>query len=327
MSHEISINIRGKAAMAYVNDTPWHGLGQQLTPGAKIETWVKEAGMDYRIQDTPVMFRNHTGHLIAHAGRKVLFRSDTGDALGVVGSKYRVVQPGEVLEFFRDLTEKGGFELETAGVLFNGAKYWALARTGHKANIGGPKSKDRMDGYLLLATACDGTLQTTAQFTSVRVVCHNTLSASINSSDRLGAVKVSHRSDFDAAEVKQALGLQVWDQFIDRAQHLAEVPVSDEKAMEFIIGLTETERKEKTLEAEIGRARETATIYQLFKGKGRGADMKSAKGTAWGLVNAVTEYVDHMAGKDANNRLRLAWFYDGAYLKQKAFDMAQKIAA
>ena len=50
-------------------------------------------------------------------------------------------------------------------MLRGGRKFWALARTGQSTVL---KRKDRVDGYLLLATACDGTLATTAQFTSVR---------------------------------------------------------------------------------------------------------------------------------------------------------------
>lgn len=330
MSHEIFINIRGKAAMAYVEDKPWHGLGQELTRGAKIETWAKEAGMAYKIQDAPVMFRNHEGKMVAHPSRKVLYRADTGDALGVVGNKYRVVQPIEVLEFFRNLVGKGGMELETAGVLFNGAKYWALARTGVESRIGGAKSHDVLKQYVLLATACDGTLQTTAQHTSTRVVCHNTLSAAVGSrfeKGEIGAIKVSHRSEFDSKEVQEQLGLADWAQFVEKANALTEIRVSDEKALKFVMDLVGGERKEETIEADVNRIKETATIYQLFQGKARGAEMKSAKGTAWGLVNAVTEYVDHFAGKNQDARLRLAWFYDGAYLKHKAFEMASRLAA
>jgi len=54
----------------------------------------------------------------------------TKTPLSVVSSRYQVVQPREILEFYRDLTEVGGFELETAGVLKDGKKLWALARTG-----------------------------------------------------------------------------------------------------------------------------------------------------------------------------------------------------
>ncbi|WP_163110586.1 DUF932 domain-containing protein, partial [Acinetobacter baumannii] len=81
-------------------------------------------------------------------------RSDTRAPLSVVSARYQVVQPLEVLDFYRDLTEVGGFELETAGVLKEGRKFWALAKTGQTGTL---KGKDKVDGYLLLATACDGT--------------------------------------------------------------------------------------------------------------------------------------------------------------------------
>jgi hypothetical protein len=60
---------------------------------------------------------------------RAAYRSDTKAALSVVSSRYQVVQPKEILEFYRDLTEISGFELETAGVLKEGKKIWALAKT------------------------------------------------------------------------------------------------------------------------------------------------------------------------------------------------------
>jgi hypothetical protein len=71
-------------------------------------------------------------------------------------------------------------------------------------------------GYLLLATACDGTLATTAQFTSVRVVCNNTLAVALHEGD--GAVRVPHRSPFDPEAVKRQLGIAIssWDGFMAR---------------------------------------------------------------------------------------------------------------
>jgi phage/plasmid-like protein (TIGR03299 family) len=102
------------------------------------------------------------------------------------------VQPRDILEFYRDLTERSGFELETAGSLKGGRKIWALARTGQTGLL---KGNDRTNAYVLLATACDGTMATTAQFTSVRVVCNNTLAVALNGQTQ--SVKVSHRSVFD----------------------------------------------------------------------------------------------------------------------------------
>lgn len=168
--------------MAYVGVKPWHGIGAQLTTHQPIEIWAKEAGLDWEILETPVRFASNTQGADLHgfSENKVLYRSDTNAALSVVGHRFKVVQPGEILEFYRDLTEVSGFELETAGVLRGGRKIWALARTGQSASL---KGGDVTNGYVLLATACDGTLATTAQFTSVRVVCNNTLAVALAGRD------------------------------------------------------------------------------------------------------------------------------------------------
>jgi len=181
MAHELATFIDGRARMAYVGDTPWHGLGQALTPNAPLETWATEAGMNFTIGGSPVLYQRADKTLAEQGSKQVLYREDTGEALGVVGNKYKVVQPIEVLEFFRDLVAEQGFQLETAGVLFNGAKYWAMARTGQEFKIG---KNDVLKDYLMLATACDGTLRTTARRTSVRVVCNNTLT--LSNKDALG---------------------------------------------------------------------------------------------------------------------------------------------
>ena len=97
------------------------------------------------------------------------------------------------------LTEVSGFELETAGVLKAGRKFWALAhRQGDRT-----QGNDRVAGYLLL-TSCDGTLATTATPTTIRVVCNNTLSAVPLNGKSSSAIKVPHRTSFDAMAVEEA---------------------------------------------------------------------------------------------------------------------------
>jgi hypothetical protein len=68
-------------------------------------------------------------------------------------------------------------------------------------------------------------------------------------------------------------------------------------------------------------------VISLFKGQGKGSELASAKDTAWGLVNAVTELTDWHQGKDQQRRLEGAWFFQGENLKQKAYAEALKLAA
>ena len=90
-------------SMAYVGDTPWHGLGNRLTEKQSIDVWAHEAGMDWKINETPVRFsaQHWSGGemLNSFADQKVLYRLDTLDALSVVSKRYKVVQPMDILEF------------------------------------------------------------------------------------------------------------------------------------------------------------------------------------------------------------------------------------
>ncbi|KWH09747.1 hypothetical protein WT59_20735 [Burkholderia territorii] len=314
--------------MAYAGAEPWHGLGNKLAPNQPIELWAERAGMNWRIEEAEVRFvaagHRSLGSIHAFPEQKVLYRSDTKAPLSVVSARYQVVQPSEILEFYRDLTEVGGFQLETAGVLKEGRKLWALARTGQSATL---KGKDEVSGYLLLATACDGTLATTAQFTSVRVVCNNTLQIALG--DSASAVKVPHRSQFDAQAVKRQLGIAIssWDAFMARTKALAERKVSDSAVETFLRRvLTYSTPNVADRDAIAVNERAIKAVGQLYAGRGKGADLASASGTAWGLVNAVTEYVDHYRrARSDDHRRDAAWFGQGATIKQRALDEALKL--
>lgn len=305
--------------MAYVGRTPWHGLGNRLAEQQSIDVWMEQAGLNWNIRETPVRFINgdksHLGEILSFDDHKVLYRSDNRTPLSVVSQRYQVVQPREILEFYRDLTEKSGFELETAGSLKGGRKIWALARTGQSGVL---KGNDRTDAYVLLATACDGTMATTAQFTSVRVVCNNTLAVALDG--RAQSVKVSHRSVFDADAVKKQLGISVsaWNDFMYRLKALSERKIKQSEAEKVIRNLFQP-RPDQIEQKSNERA--MAKVRALFDGAGLGAHLPSSYGTAYGLLNAVTEFVDHeRRARSTDHRLDSAWFGQGANLKQQALD-------
>ena len=315
--------------MAYVGAEPWHGLGNRLPSKQPLEVWQQEAGMNWQINESPVRFMSDSigslGSIHSFPEQKVLYRSDTKEALSVVSQRYQVVQPSEVLEFYRDLTEISGYELETAGVLKGGKKFWALARTGQSTAL---KGNDQVNGYLLLATSCDGTLATTATPTTIRVVCNNTLSIAVNGATQ--AIKVPHSTRFDAQLVKQQLGIAVsqWDGFMYRMKTLAERKVKSHEAMNYFLRVLCDAQPVPGDLSILSNERALKKVQSLYDGQGRGADLEAAKGTAWGLLNAVTEYVDHeRRARSTEYRMDSAWFGQGAVIKQRALDTALLLAA
>lgn len=362
MAHDIT-TINGKASMAFTGATPWHGLGQRLTEGAPLEVWREQAGFDWSALSSPVRFVDTAGETHVMPDRQVIYRSDTGAPLSVMGDSYKIVQPGEVIEFFRDLSESGGWHLHTAGVLRGGRKMWALARNHTEGEVA---PGDKVRGNLLIATSLDGSMPTVAAMTAVRVVCANTLKIALSGAfeqrgSHLGkvkdgerAMKVSHRSQFDADACKRELGVArtAFEDFMGAARIMAAQSIELDEAraiLRRVFGQPTTGKREaaplsgsiapavsidgagllssllaKSPTGQVREQRSVARCLALFGGEGRGANAEGSAGTRWGLFNAVTEHVDHEMGRSADTRLDSAWFGRGHEFKSQVLELLTK---
>lgn len=331
MSHELDTTT-GRAAIAYVGETPWHGLGQKLSPGADLLTWQQESGLDWECLTSPVQYMREgistEGHQISNLrtadGQRVLYRSDSGEALSVVSDRYRVVQPRDIIEFYRDLTERFGFQLETAGSLKGGRKIWALANTKNAFQLPGT---DRVGGYLLLATSFDGSMATQARFTSVRVVCNNTITIATQGR---ADVTVRHSTDFDASKVKMDLRIgEGFGEFERAARAMAGRPISQVDTARFLLdvyhglGNDDAIRAARDDEKQNRNLEKFLTRMQTALFNSPGAQMESARGMLWGVLNAVTYDIDHATpARNQENRLDSAWFGKGETIKERALEKA-----
>lgn len=120
-------------------------------------------------------------------------------------------------------------------------------------------------------------------------MCNNTLAVALAGS--AGAVKVKHSTSFDPHSVKRQLGVSVstWDSFIYRMKGLSERKVKTYEATSYF------SRVFSDQDVAGGKANERAMnkVMALFNGHSKGAELASSKGTAFGLLNSVTEFVDH----------------------------------
>lgn len=316
MAHLIE-STNGKAEIAYAGQTPWHGLGQQLTANASIDVWRKEAGLDWEARLSPVVYTTDGQIYSEMPNQNVIYRSDTSAPLGVVTNRYKVHQPADVLNFFNTLVQSAGFTLEVAGAIKGGKRIWALANVNREAVV---LQDDAVRGYLLLSTSFDGTSATVGQFTSIRVVCNNTLSAA-DREDSLSRVNITHGASFDASLMRDKLGLVVggFDGMMDNYRRLARQGVSSEYAKQFTNELFPAayNQQTNTFKESHGFKR----VLELFDGAGMGANSYGVYGTKWGLLNAVTQYIDHERGHNVDTRMNNAWFGNGDRLKTQAEEL------
>ena len=321
MSHELTTNtITGRVEFAYreSDGLPWHGLGQALPDTASIDEWRVAAGMDWRIKRAKVRYPvapdavNDASRYIEMPDQHVLFRSDNHNALGIVSNKYKVVQPSEVIEFFRDIVKVGGLELSAAGTIYGGQRYWATAKIGEAAPV---SVQDKIGGYLLISTSADGSTATEVRRTTVRVVCRNTLA--LASKDK-ASLRINHRSEFDPERVKQYMGINeaAWEAFRHQMVRLAEKQLVCEEAEELAISIIGGERDKVVTSTGFNN------VMRLFTGAGAGSTFDGTYGTAYGLLNAFTEHVDHHARtRSEENRFVSSQWGPGADLKQRALEV------
>jgi len=317
MAHLIETNtITGKNEIAFVGETPWHGLGQVLTKDAPIDVWRREAGLDWQADTSPVQFIAD-GNVQTMPNQQVIYRSDTHSPLGVVTNRYKVHQPSEVLDFFNTLVQSAGFSLEVAGAIKGGKRIWALANVNKEAVV---LHDDAVRGYLLLSTSFDGTAATIGQFTSIRVVCNNTLSAA-DAENAPSRVVLTHGSDFDASLMRDRLGLVVsgFEGMMDKYRKLAREGISVDFAKGVVNDLFPASYNPQT--NTFKESRGYKRVLELFDGAGMGATNSGVYGTKWGLLNAVTQYVDHERGHNVDTRMSNAWFGFGNRLKTQAEEL------
>lgn len=339
MAHLIDTS-NGRDNIAYVGETPWHGLGTVMQPGQNLEDWITAAGLGHKVLQGPLFFSRRPaasadlaargGDMQEISGLVANYREDTGAFLGAVDKKmWKMVQPREVIDFYRQFAADGGLQLEVAGSLKGGARVWALARLDDPIRVG---KDDLSFPYFLLTTGFDGKIGTIGTFTATRVVCWNTISIVYNevkaqeeSKGRLvTGFNIPHCAHFEPEAAKAQVDALILAarQYGDLGNLLADKGASDDDALKYFTGLVGKLNKEGTDLTGQSRAKidELLDLYH----NGPGANLATARGTVWGLLNAVTRYLDHSAKqRTEGGRLNAAWFGDGKNLKAQALNAAK----
>ena len=298
--------------MAYAGEVPWHGLGKQVLPDLTPEQMLYEAGLDWSVEKIPA-FAEVNGEKVA-VGKSALVRSSDSKVLDVVGDDWNPVQNAEAFGFFADFVSEGNMEMHTAGSLKGGQMVWALAKVKDESfELFG---NDRIDSYLLFSNPHMYGKSIDVRFTPIRVVCNNTLTLSLNKGSK-NSVKVSHRTQFNAEQVKETMGIasSKLNQYKEMSQYISSKRFTEDTKIEYLEKLFpvlgEAKRKERSKGAQ-----GVLDILDTQPGAQYG------EGTFWQLFNGVTYYVDHEMGRTADNRMNAAWFGSGVKKKQDALALA-----
>ena len=313
MAHEVE-------TMAYAGAVPWHGLGVQVPADLSPTQMLQKAGLDWTVEKVPA-FVNIDGESKS-IGRSALVRSSDSKILDVVSNDWMPIQNSEAFEFFQEYCEAGDMEMHTAGSLKGGQVVWALAKVKESFEL---FKGDRVESFLLFTNPHRFGQSMDLRFTPIRVVCNNTMSVALNGvAERY--YKQSHRSEFDPAQVKEALGIATdkLAKYKEMAQFLGAKRYTEEKLKEYFSGVFPVLAYDKEKGPQRKELSKSATRALEVIDTQPGAEF--ARGSWWQAFNAVTYLVDHEIGKSADSRLTSAWFGPNKNVKLKALETAVEFA-
>lgn len=330
MAHNIALNTVTGRHMAYTaGSLPWHSLGQNV---AEARTWaeaIKLAELDWTVLEAPLYTKWTVSGDKKVEGWKAVVRADTKETLGIHGPDYQIFQNEQAFTFADDLLE-GGARFESAGGLGKGEKIWCLARIPQADFAVG--SGDKHEMYLLVATSHDGSMAFTATATSVRVVCNNTLTAALGRSNAAadGKLKVRHTTNGNArlsqAQKLIAGTVQTAESLRIKLNQLAKVRMTRESMTEVFDRLFP--KSADPAVSQVRRDNMLSEILASYEVCDRNA-FPEQRGTAYALLNAVTDYTDHLRGtarRDQSktvdaSRAESALFGSGSKLKADALNV------
>lgn len=329
----------GKGAFTSRAVAAWHGLGtvfDNLRHMTTRDMLVESHTADWNVRLTPIgdalsaVYASTPNAFVVE--RDNPFTAGNVDALAVVGKRYRVAQNEEVAAFGDTVAEVSGARWETMGSLDNGRRFFGSLAFTDSIVLDPNGRADTINRYLVVASSHDGTMPVTVLKTNVRVVCANTLAMAMGKNN--GKFTARHTGDIKGRieDARAALGMAVaYDEaFAAEMTALIEREVTNDEFHKIIESIY-PRPDEDVKGAEKKWATKIDLIESIYRGQGdQGDTMSGITGTAYGVLNALTERLDYYrtprsdnpqgvilgaAGFDANANIQRQMMFD----KVKAF--------
>ena len=261
----------------------WSGLGTDISSCGSISEALFVSGLDFTVRQENIQTSEDCP--IPLAGFRANIKDD-GTPLGIVSTKYKVVQNADAFAFLDSLAEEG-MKFERAGGLQNGRKVFVLARMPDKYIISG----EHISPYIVFINSHDGTGSIKILMTPVRMICLNMLNLALRSAVRSWSAVHSGNVSYKLEDAKNTLLYA--DRYMQELgvtiEELKQQPVSDAKVLELVDVLLPTnDSMSDTQRKNVGLQRK-----DLLERYFHAPDLAPLNRTAYRFINAVSDHATH----------------------------------
>lgn len=308
MAHHIT----RKDNLFYVGEKPWHGIGKRVDGVLTASEAIIAADLGWKVNSSKIY--DAEGNQVN--GYQALKREDNGDVLQICKDSYKVVQNVDCFKIFDEVIGTGMAKYEIAGSLCGGKKVWMLAKLPFDFTVNG---SDEIKSYITLINSHDGSLALQMYQTPVRVVCANTLRASLSNRENVCYARhttSATRNFKERATVILESARQYFERFKVSAQAMARREMTQLDIETFITELfaVNPDAEEVSTRTKNQMERIESLIYQGIGNNGK---------TSWDCFNGVTQFIDHEYSTE-ENRLASSWLGAGSNMREKAYALLNR---
>jgi len=329
MAHNLNFNKKlGTWSFASHSEVAWHGLGQIVDKAMTSEEAIKLANLDYEVEKGEVKFSDKEGITYPIHGYYATYRADTQDYLGMVKSRYEIVQNKDAFGFFDAIVDSGEAIFQTAGALGNGERIFLCAKLPDDFMVG----SEKIEKYIMLTNSHDGTSSIIAGLTNIRIVCNNTLQAALKGLENKVSINHVGGAKDKLKEASRVMGIaskysqevaSIFNRMVDKKMTEGSYRRFFEEVLKPDYLKVGNPDEQKEASTRLKNMVEATTQFAMTHPT---QTTSETNGTLWGAYNGVSGYFNYIKPyNNAEDKFTSQLFGSGNQKMLKAFNISNQL--
>ena len=271
----------------------WSNIGTEVREAKDMNTVLKMSNLDYDVIKKPVFLPTITTELTDPSIRPVSFnqipnrfatvRENDGHVYDVVSNRYEIIQNRDAFDFVNYMQDDISFE--KAGETASGMVY-IIAKM-EEVNILG----DAFTPYVIFRNGFNGLTRITAAICPLRIVCQNQFNFAFKNTENKITIKHNSNAYAKLEDAKHSLKM-VADYMVtlnEKAEKYAGMKLDKFKVNSVLNELFPVNNEDLTEYKKTLLREQKMKFIEAYEAD----DNYHFRGSAWGIINAYTDFITH----------------------------------
>ena len=271
--------------------TTWHAIGKTVEECKDLEGVLRASGLDYNVVKEPVFARpdvngQPSNLLMTIPNRFITMRENDGHMYDVVSDKFEIVQNREAFDFVNYMGED--LQFEKAGETENGVVY-IIGKLPEVDILG-----DSFIPHVIFRNGFTGKVKITAAICPLRIVCQNQFNFAFKNTQNAVTIRHVQNAERKLEEAREVLKLSAdyMAEINAMALMYASIKLTEkdlDRVLDNMFPIVDPENMNAFKRHQLEEQRDK------FKKAYMADDNSNFRGTAWGMINAYSDFITHKA--------------------------------